>query len=73
MSDPAVDLRIRVAGAFSTKLPNCPVLAMLVVEKLDQRIGRVAISSLRIGRGWAGGRDDWKVPNISVTRGGRSW
>ena len=54
----AVDLRVRVTGAFSTKLPNCPVLAMLVVEKFDQGIGRVAVSSLRVSRGWAGGSDD---------------
>ena len=55
---PAVDFRVRVTSAFSTKFPNCPVLAMLVVKKFDQGIGRVAISSLRVGRGWAGGSDD---------------
>ena len=53
----AIDLGVRVTCTFSTKLPNCPVLAMLVVEKFDQGVGRIAISSLRVSGGWAGGSD----------------
>ena len=53
----AIDLGVRVAGAFCTKLPDRPVLAMLIVKKFDQGVGRIAVSSLRVGGRWAGGSD----------------
>ena len=38
-----------IASAFGTKLPDCPVLAMLRVEELDERIEGVSVCALRVG------------------------
>lgn len=44
-----VNLAVRIAGAFSAKLPYGPIGAMLIVQKLDKVVSGVAVSALRIG------------------------
>lgn len=48
-----IDFRVGIAGTFSTKLPNCPVDSMFGIEKLDQGIRWVSVSSLWVGRRWS--------------------
>lgn len=47
--DAVVDFRVWVTRPFGAKLPYGPVVAMLGVEKLYERIKRVAIGALRVG------------------------
>ena len=56
---PVVNLTVRIAGTFSAKLPYGPIGAMLIVQKLDKGVSWVAVSALRIGRGWARCGDYW--------------
>lgn len=44
-----VNLAIRVAGAFSTKLPYSPVFAMLRVEELYEGVEGVSVCALGVG------------------------
>lgn len=44
-----VDFRVRVARALGAELPYCPVGAVLVVEKFDEGVRRVAVGSLWVG------------------------
>jgi hypothetical protein len=46
--DAVVDVRVWIAGSLGAKLPYGPVVAMLRVEKLDERVERVAIGALRV-------------------------
>ena len=57
MSDASIDGVIWVTCAFCTELPNRPIIAMLVVEKLDQGIEWITVSEGRVCRAGAGGRD----------------
>ena len=53
-----VDLAVRIARTFSTKLPYGPLGAVFVVQKFDKGVGWVTVSALGICRGWARGGDD---------------
>lgn len=46
--DTVVDLRVWIARSLSSELPNRPVVAMLRVEELDERIKRVAVGALGV-------------------------
>jgi hypothetical protein len=46
--DAIVHLRVWVARPFGAKFPDGPIVAMLGVEKLYERVKRVAIGALRI-------------------------
>lgn len=70
MSYPIVDFTIRVAGAFSTELPYCPIGAMLVVEKFHEGIGGVAVGALWVGRGGSGSSDDLVLVSQDTQRVG---
>ena len=59
MSYSIVDLAIRVACAFSSKLPYRPFGAMFVVKEFDEGVSWVAVSALRVCRGRAGCCNDW--------------
>ena len=59
--DAVVDVRVGVAGALSAELPDGPVVAMLLVEELDQRVERVAVGALRVGATGAGCGNDWML------------
>lgn len=52
---------IGIASSFGPKLPYCPVGIMLVVEELDESVGRVSVGALRKGRGWAGSCNDCRT------------
>lgn len=52
--DSAIDGLVRVAGSLSTKLPYCPVIAMLFVEEGYEPVEGVAIRPLGVRLGWAG-------------------
>lgn len=47
-----------IASAFGTKLPDCPVLAMLRVEELYERVERVSVSALGVSAAGARCGDD---------------
>jgi len=47
--DTVVHLRVWVARPFGAELPDGPVIAVLGVEKLDERIQRIAVGALRVG------------------------
>ena len=49
MVDATVDLRVGIARPFSAEFPYCPIVAMFRVEKLYERVKRVAIGALRVG------------------------
>lgn len=49
MVDATVDLRVGIARPFSAELPDGPIVAMFRVEKLYERVKRVAIGALRVG------------------------
>ena len=44
-----VDFFVRVAGAFCAKFPYCPLVAVFVVEELDELVGWVAVGTLWVG------------------------
>lgn len=58
MVDAIVDLRVGVARPFSAKLPYGPIVAMFRVEKLYERVKRVAIGALRVSATRARSSDD---------------
>jgi hypothetical protein len=47
--DAVVYFRVWVARPFGAELPYGPVVAMLGVEEFDERVERVAVSTLWIG------------------------
>lgn len=53
-----VHFGVRIAGAFCTELPYCPMLSMLVVEKFDESVSRIPVGALRVSGRWARGYDD---------------
>lgn len=53
-----VDFRIWVASSFGAELPYCPLLAVFVVEELDERGERVAVGELGVCAAGARGCDD---------------
>ena len=44
-----VDFFVWVAGAFCAKFPYCPLVAVFVVEELDELVGWVAVGTLCVG------------------------
>jgi len=54
-----VHLRVWVACPLCAKLPYGPVFAMLGVEKLDERIQRIAVGALWVCAAGTGCSDDW--------------
>lgn len=60
MPYPAVHFGVWVARSFSTELPYSPVDVVLVSEKSDKGIGRVAVGFLWESGGGSGGSDDYK-------------
>jgi hypothetical protein len=53
-----VDLRVWVARPFGAELPYRPVVAVLRVEELYERIERIAVGALWIGAAGTRCRDD---------------
>lgn len=49
MVNAVIDFSIRVTSALSAEFPYRPIPVVLVVEKLDECISRVAIGALGIG------------------------
>jgi hypothetical protein len=49
-------MRVWIAGTFGAKFENSPLLAMLVIEKLDKLVGRIS---------WA--RQSW-VPRFTTMK-----
>lgn len=53
-----VNLAIGVSRTLGAELPDGPVLAVLVVEELDEGVERVAVGALRVRPAGARRRDD---------------
>jgi len=58
MVDPVVDFRVWVARPFGAELPYRPVVAMLGVEELYERVEGVAICALWVCAAGSGSRND---------------
>jgi len=48
VGDPVIDEIIWISSALSSKLPYCPIRAMILVEERDQVIDRSSIGELWI-------------------------
>jgi hypothetical protein len=64
--DAVVDLGVGVSGALCTELPYCPVIAVLRVEKLDERVERIAVGALRVRAAWAGRCNDCRPGGSAI-------
>ena len=56
-----VNLRIRISRAFGTKLPDAPILAMLIIQEIHQGVEGVAIRSFGEVNGGTGSGNHWGV------------
>jgi len=52
MSNPPVNFLVGISSSLCSKLPNCPVLSMFMIEELDQLVERIAVCSLGVGTAW---------------------
>jgi hypothetical protein len=59
-----IDLGVRVSSAFCTKLENCPVVLVLVIQELDKLIRRISVGFLWPDRARSRSYDD-EVCNIA--------
>ena len=49
-----VDEMVRVACALGAELPDGPVLAMALIEEVDNTVERIAVGTLRVCLRWTG-------------------